>query len=108
MSSMRNHCVLIVILFALLITVPAPTAASALQGGRGGCAPVSRYYAVACVVDKTGDGWAFGDCATDMFFMGQTNLKLAAGDPVSVTGCKDQTGTLYSASDFPLRIKRRK
>lgn len=94
---------------ALLLPPPCPAEGAALQGGRGGCAQASRYDAVACTVDQAGPGWAFGGCETEnMFFMGQTKLKLAEGDLVSVTGCKDQTGTLYSAKDFPLRIKRRK
>ena len=80
-------------------------AAPALGNGSG-CVLAARERNVACTVEHAGPGWAFGPCAGGLFFMGQTPLILMRGEPVKVTGCRNNFGTLFSARDWPLRISR--
>jgi hypothetical protein len=94
------------IIVALVIVLNYRGAGAApLAGNRGGCPLESRRYNLACQVQDSGVGWVSGTCLYGEYFLAQTARTFTPG-PVHVTGCVDDTNTIYSAPGFRLRITK--
>lgn len=76
-------------------------------GNRGGCNPASRVIDLPCTVQDAGIGWVSGVCVWGEYFLAQTIRSFAPGQPVSVSGCINQYGTITAAPGAPLRVTRR-
>jgi len=57
-------------------------------------------------VRDAGVGWVSGTCQWGEYFLAQTLRTFRPGDAVTVSGCVDQHGTIFSAPGAPLRISR--
>lgn len=97
---------LIALVVALLISFTRAVGAAPATGNAGGCSESSKRYALACTVQDAGVGWVSGSCLYGEYFLAQTRRTFRVGDAVTVRGCVDEHGTLFSAPGFPLRISK--
>jgi hypothetical protein len=80
--------------------------AAPMAGNRGGCSASSQRANLVCTVQDAGVGWVAGTCVYGEYFLAQTARTFAPGDSVTVSGCIDNHGTLFSAPGYALRIRK--
>lgn len=95
--ALRIIGIIVLLALAVAIALTDHTGATTLAGNRGGCSVQSRRYDLVCTVQDAGVGWVSGSCTYGEWFLAQTARTFVPGEPVTATGCVDDTDTLHSA-----------